>query len=320
MRRASKYVIPWYKVKCEIITKQKYARLSLSDKGALHVLWSLAYSNHAEVGFLPDDLRIISGYLGPWFVHSPARTRKILDRLCELEWFDKHVDSSNMSIRYEVHHWQEHQASKFDVYEPIKSQQIAAPIMPVCSRVAAELQQNAENVVDNKGVPSLLKSKEKRVIKNISLAAQASFLDDDFEAGINEIRIPRSRIRKVPVVNEGYYKALLDMMEQSFERERKVPLKSISDKSDYIALHSMVARVQPEGFTLSSLQASWARFLVSPDRYHRSQSHPIRFFANNLGSFLEDALPVRSAWTENKGDRAAREVKAMMDELEHTKP
>ena len=101
--------------------------------------------------------------------------------------------------------------------------------------------------------------------------------------------------------------------------DRKIPLKSISDKSDYIALHSMVARVQSAGFTLGSLQASWARFLVSTDRYHRSQSHPIRFFANNLGAFLEDAIPIQGRQGEGKGDRVAREVMAMMEALEHGK-
>jgi hypothetical protein len=273
----------------------------------------IGYSNHSQTGWLPANIKVVAGYFGGTYPRHPARVHRLLNQLADLGWLDKHVDSSNMSIRYEIHHWEDWQSSKFDVFEPKNLLPSGALKTIICSQGAPKVLPMGANVVANNDVTALLKSKSKKKIKNTtSLRSVGLFDQDDFEDGINNAG--------TKVIEPSLYNSLLDTMESSWISERKIPLKSISDKSDYIALHSMVARVAPEGFTLSCLQASWARFLVSTDRYHRSQSHPIRFFANNLGSFLEDAKPVQAKWTENKADRAAREVHAFMLELERTKP
>jgi hypothetical protein len=265
----------------------------------------MAYSNNAEVGVLPGDIRLIGLTLGFGYAINPKRVPVLLSRLCNLGWLDLMSDG-----RYKIHDWEQWQASKYDEYEPINNQQSINSQSTVTQHMLTM-------PIDNNDVaPTKSKSKSKNsLLRNDS---QASLFEDDFEAGINavvvtEIKLREERKRQEALPGDECYQALLDTIEQSWMEDRELSISIISDKTDYIALHALLRRVIPAGFTLGVLQAAWARFMVSTDHFHRNQAHPIRFFCSNLGSFLSASKSRQVGGKESAGDRASRDVLAMLD-------
>jgi len=323
MRRASKFKIPWFKVHTDLEFSRKFERLSLSDAGCLLKLWLDAYRNHAEVGFLHADLGIIGRKLGGGYAEHPRRATALLERFVSLGWLDKHIN--NGSVRYELHHWEEHQASKFDVFEPMHTPTIVGENKPVSDSQPTVNRQLSENHIDNTHVtPPESKSKSISVLRTDSHAAQADlFSTDDFEAGINQVSIPINQFKtkrkpkpEIPEAERIFYHDLLAYMENSFMTDRRISLPSISNASDYSALRAMIRKLIPAGYALNTLQAAWARFLHSDQVFHRSQGHPIRYWASNLGSFLSDT---KQGQHERVQDRRAREVRELMAEVDAAK-
>ena len=142
---------------------------------------------------------------------------------------------------------------------------------------------------------------------------------DDFENLVNSS--PVEQLKLLPntlqeTVHDVAYRDLLKHIEASWESERKVSLKLLSGKSDYVELHRMLRRVLPAMIPVSALLAAWNRFLLSPDKWNRKQGHPIRYWCNNLAAFLDDDTGNQAPRRESRSEQAYRESLALMAQLD----
>lgn len=61
----------------------------------------------------------------------------------------------------------------------------------------------------------------------------------------------------------------------------------ITDSSDFNALKQLLTRTKDKPqFSIEKLRDYWARFLNSPDKFHRNQGKPLRFFCTNINTFV----------------------------------
>ena len=90
------------------------------------------------------------------------------------------------------------------------------------------------------------------------------------------------------------FKPLIDFFHEDFKKYRGVVLDT--DTSDYAAVKNLLKR-QPE-WDLKYLTDSVREFFRSTDKFHIGQGRPLRYWANNVNSFIPGKVPGYDPWAE----------------------
>lgn len=74
-----------------------------------------------------------------------------------------------------------------------------------------------------------------------------------------------------------------EFIESEYHRVRGCAL--VTDSTDWMQFNAMLRKTNGR-FDLAALKQAWTAFLESPNPYHQTQGHPLRFFSSNINGFV----------------------------------